>query len=189
MISPGTRGLTDRWRPTPIRLTERPWHAHGGYVGGHSLDDLHFGTAPGTQLYAVKVCSSVSSSCSGVAILEGWSLPSIPNSTGTLNDPVDIISMSTRRAFRPSEKTMIRSIQRHREFRRGGRGFAAGNDGDIPYIIGGSAAATPEVIGLAATNGVAADGIPLIINSRRASPALIPIRRPSILPCEHGGYR
>ncbi len=48
-----------------------PLNGHGSHtsdiLGGKSLDGLHTGTAPGTQLYAVKVCSSVSSSCSGVA--------------------------------------------------------------------------------------------------------------------------
>ena len=69
--------------PNPLDL-----NGHGTLtsdtLGGASLDGMHKGTAPGTQLYAVKVCSSVSTSCSGVAILEGIDFALDPNQFGTL---------------------------------------------------------------------------------------------------------
>src|SRR5580693_5654871 len=84
--------------PNPIDL-----NGHGTLTadaaGGHSLDNVHFGTAPGAQLYAVKVCSSVSTSCSGVAILEGLDFALDPTNSGTLNNAVDVISMSLGGAF------------------------------------------------------------------------------------------
>src|SRR5207237_7774782 len=47
---------------------------HGTHVadiiGGRSTDGQHKGVAPDTQLYALKVCSSVSPRCSGVALLQ-----------------------------------------------------------------------------------------------------------------------
>ncbi len=92
--------MGDTWPNGPITPDPNPidLNGHGTHtadiVGGHSLDGLHVGTAPGSQLYAVKVCSSVSSSCSGLAILEGLEFALDPNNTGTLNDAVDIISMS-----------------------------------------------------------------------------------------------
>ena len=42
--------------------------------------------------------------------------------------------------------------------------ISAGNDGDIPYIVA-SPSATPEVVAVAATNSVVAEGIPLVVNS------------------------
>jgi minor extracellular serine protease Vpr len=40
------------------------------------------GVAPGASLYAVKVCSAVSSSCSGIALLQGMEFSADPNGDG-----------------------------------------------------------------------------------------------------------
>jgi len=159
----------DTWPNTPLIPDPNPIdiNGHGSHtsdiVGGHSLDGVHFGTAPGSQLYAVKVCSSVSSSCSGVAILEGIDFALDPNNTGTLNNAVDIISMSIGASFGQRESDDSEAFTDVVNF-----GVvsvvSAGNDGDIPYVIGGPAA-TPEVLALAATNSVVASGIPLVVNS------------------------
>jgi len=147
--------------PNPIDLA-----GHGSrtadIVGGHSNDGLHVGTAPDTQLYAVKVCSSVSSACSGIAILQGLDYALDPNHTGTLNNAVDVISMSIGGNFGQREEDSGEAFTDIVNF-----GVvsvvSAGNAGDVPYVIGGPAA-TPEVIALAATQGVAAVDIPLVIN-------------------------
>ena len=54
-----------------------PLPCAGGH-GTHVADIIagndgasHKGVAPGASLYAVKVCSSVSTACSGVALLQG----------------------------------------------------------------------------------------------------------------------
>jgi len=52
------------------------------------------GVAPQVDLYAVKVCSAVSTSCSGVAILQGIDWAADPNGDGDTSDRVDIINMS-----------------------------------------------------------------------------------------------
>jgi subtilisin family serine protease len=148
--------------PNPIDL-----NGHGTLTsdtaGGRSADGVHLGTAPGAQLYAVKVCSSVSSSCSGVAILEGLDFALDPNNTGTLNDAVDVISMSIGGDFGMREQDAGEAFTDIVNF-----GVvavvSAGNSGDIPYIIA-EPASTPEVIAVAATNSVVASGIPLVINS------------------------
>jgi len=148
--------------PNPIDL-----NGHGtrtsDIVGGHSLDGVHVGTAPGTQLYAIKVCSSVSSSCSGVAILEGLEFALDPNNTGTLNDAVDVISMSIGSDFGMREEDDGEAFTDIVNF-----GIvsvvAAGNSGDIPYIVGGPSS-TPEVISVAATTAPNSTVIPLVINS------------------------
>src|SRR5919197_3138793 len=63
-------------------------------VGGRSIDGTHKGIAPGAKLVAVKVCSSVTNACSGVAILEGIDFALDPNQDGDISDAVDVISMS-----------------------------------------------------------------------------------------------
>ncbi len=148
--------------PNPIDL-----NGHGtrtsDIVGGHSLDGLHVGVAPGTQLYAVKVCSSVSSSCSGVAILEGLEFALDPNNTGTLSDAVDVISMSVGADFGMREEDEGEAFTDIVNF-----GVvsvvSAGNSGDIPYVVAGPSS-TPEVISVAATTAPDSTVIPLVINS------------------------
>jgi subtilisin family serine protease len=132
-------------------------------VGGHSLDGKHVGTAPGTELYAVKVCSSVVNSCSGVAILEGIDFALDPNNTGTLNDAVDIISMSIGGPFGQREADDGEAFSDVVNFGVVSV-ISAGNGGDIPYVVGGPAA-TPEVIALAATTSPSAFAIPLVVNA------------------------
>jgi subtilisin family serine protease len=159
----------DVWPNGPLAPDPNPLdlNGHGSHtsdiVGGHSLDGKHVGTAPGAQLYAVKVCSSVSTSCSGVAILEGIDFALDPNGTGTLNDAVDVISMSIGGDFGQREEDSSEAFTDVVNF-----GIvsvmSAGNTGDIPYVVGGPGA-TPEVLSLAATTSPAAFDIPLVVNS------------------------
>lgn len=148
--------------PNPIDL-----NGHGTLTadtaGGHSLDGIHFGAAPGAQLYAVKVCSSVSSSCSGVAMAEGIDFALDPNNTGTLNNAVDIISMSIGGYFGQREDDVSEMFTDVVNFGVVSV-ISAGNDGNIPYVVA-HPAATPEVLSLAATSSVVASGIPLVVNS------------------------
>jgi len=159
----------DVWPSGPLQPDANPLdiNGHGSHTAdvaaGHSLDNVHFGMAPGAQLYAVKVCSSVSSSCSGVAILEGLDFALDPNNTGTINDAVDIISMSIGGSFGMREDDQSEAFTDIVNFGVVSV-ISAGNDGDIPYVVG-HPAATPEVLALAATTAVTADGIPLVVNS------------------------
>ncbi len=52
------------------------------------------GVAPGADIVAVKVCSAVSSSCSGIALIQGMEFAVDPNGDGDPSDAVDIINMS-----------------------------------------------------------------------------------------------
>ena len=52
------------------------------------------GVAPGVDIYAVKVCSAVATSCSGIALIQGMEFAVDPNGDGRFNDRVDIINMS-----------------------------------------------------------------------------------------------
>ena len=148
--------------PNPLDL-----NGHGSLtadsLGGASLDGLHKGVAPGTQLYAVKVCSSVSSSCSGVAILEGIDFALDPDNTGTLDHAVDLISMSIGGDFGQREDDAGEMFTDVVNFGVVSV-ISAGNSGDIPYVLG-HPASTPEVLSVAATSAVNASGIPLVVNS------------------------
>ena len=159
----------DTWPNGPLAPDPNPidLNGHGTLtadtMGGRSLDSLHKGTAPDTQIYAVKVCSSVSTSCSGVAILEGIDFALDPTNSGTLNNAVDVISMSVGGPFGMREEDESEAFTDVVNFGVVSV-ISAGNDGDIPYIVGGPSA-TPEVLSVAATTSVVASVIPLVINS------------------------
>lgn len=148
--------------PNPIDLNGHGSHT-SDIAGGRSNDGIHVGAAPDSQLYAVKVCSSVASACSGTAILQGLEFALDPTNSGTLNDAVDVISMSIGENFGQREADDGEAFTDIVNF-----GVvsvvSAGNAGNIPYVVG-APAATPEVIATAATNSVVATGIPLVINS------------------------
>jgi minor extracellular serine protease Vpr len=148
--------------PNPLDLNGHGSHT-SDILGGRSLDGVHLGTAPGAQLYAVKVCSSVSTSCSGVAILEGIDFALDPTNSGTLNNAVDIISMSIGGSFGQREDDASEAFTDVVNFGVMSV-ISAGNDGDIPYILA-HPASTPEVLALAATTSVVSFGIPLVIDS------------------------
>ncbi len=73
---------------------------HGTHVG--SIIAGAQGVAPDAKLYAVKVCSSISTSCSGLALIEGMEFAVDPNGDDDPSDHVDIINMSLGRQLRPA---------------------------------------------------------------------------------------
>jgi len=73
--------------PNPIDI-----NGHGTHVADISAGLQ--GVAPGTEVYAVKVCASFSTSCSGVALIQGMDFALDPNGDGDLGDHVDVINMS-----------------------------------------------------------------------------------------------
>ena len=125
---------------------------HGSHVSdiiaGSNCDD-HRGVAPGASLYVVKVCSSVSSSCSGVALLEGIEFALDPDGHGGVSNPVDIIHMSLGAPYGQKESAL--SIASQNAARMGVFVVvSAGNSGDRPYILG-SPSSVPEAISVAQT--------------------------------------
>jgi subtilisin family serine protease len=159
----------ETWPNGPLQPDANPidLNGHGTLTAdaaaGHSLDGLHAGSAPGAQVYAVKVCSSVSSSCSAIAMAEGIDFALDPTNSGTLNNAVDIISMSIGGSFGQREDDISEMFTDVVNFGVVGV-ISAGNDGDIPYILAHPAAA-PETLAVAATTSVVSFGIPLVINS------------------------
>lgn len=162
----------EKWPNGPLAPDPNPLDidGHGSHtadiLGGHSADNVHSGIAPGTQLYAVKVCSSISPSCSGVAVLEGIDFALDPTNSGTLNNAVDIISMSVGAPFGQREDDESEAFTDIVNFGVVSV-IAAGNDGDTPYVLSQPASA-PEAIAVGATTSVVASGIPLVVNSPAA---------------------
>ncbi|QKJ21027.1 S8 family serine peptidase [Microbacterium hominis] len=133
---------------------DKAWDGgHGTHVadiiGGRSADESHQGIAPGADLYAVKVCSSVSTSCNGVAILQGmdWSLD--PNGDGDISDAVDIVNMSLGSAYGQDQDDS--SFAAANLVHAGVTVVvSAGNSADRPFIVG-SPSSAPGVISVAQT--------------------------------------
>jgi minor extracellular serine protease Vpr len=120
--------------PDPDPLDDGPEAGHGTHVadiiGGED------GVAPGADLYAVKVCSSVSSSCSGIALIQGMEFSADPNGDGRLNDRVDIINMSLGSPYgQPFDDDLSAAVDN--ATRLGILTVAsAGNSADKPYANG-----------------------------------------------------
>lgn len=111
IIEPGTFptakvvGGTDFVGPTwtgatgspPLAPDPDPLDAGSGRGHGTHVADIiggAIGVAPGVDLYAVKVCSSISTSCSGVALIQGMDFILDPNGDNDISDRVDIVNMS-----------------------------------------------------------------------------------------------
>jgi hypothetical protein len=94
---------------------------------------------------------------------EGIDFALDPTNTGTLNNAVDIISMSIGGSFGMREDDVSEMFTDVVNFGVVSV-ISAGNDGNIPYIVA-HPAATPEVLALAATTSAVAFGIPLVVNS------------------------
>ncbi len=135
---------------------------------GHGTHVAHIiggtgGVAPGVDLYAIKACSSVSSSCSGIALIRGMEFAIDPNGDGRVRDRVDIINMSLGSPYgQPFDDDLSLAVDNATKF-----GTltvaAAGNSGDKPYSAGTPAAA-PTALSVAQTQVPSALGQYLQVN-------------------------
>ena len=160
------------WPNTPEAPDEDPidFEGHGTHVAdiiaGRSLDGKHKGVAPGALLYAVKVCSAVATSCSGIALLQGMDFALDPNGDGDTSDAVDVINMSLGSNYGQIEDDL--TLASANAVRLGVVVVAsAGNGANRPYIAG-SPANGVGVISVAQTQVPSAIVIPLQINSPAA---------------------
>ncbi len=124
----------------------------GGGHGTHVADIIGGanGVAPKVDLYAVKVCSAISTSCSGVAMIQGMEYAADPNGDGDPSDAVDIINMSIGSPFgQPFDDDIAAAVEGATKL-----GIltvaSAGNSGDKPYITG-SPGAAPSALSVAQT--------------------------------------
>jgi subtilisin family serine protease len=126
--------------------TPDPDPLDAGIGGGHGTHVAHIiggvgGVAPGVSLYAVKVCSSVTTSCSGIALIQGMEYAADPNGDGKAKDRVDIINMSLGSSYgQPFDDDLSAAVNNATKL-----GIltvaSAGNSGDKPYANGTPGAA------------------------------------------------
>jgi subtilisin family serine protease len=126
--------------PDPDPLDSGPGAFHGTHVGDIIAGNL--GVAPGASLVAVKVCSSVTPSCSGIALIEGMEF--------AVNAGVDVINMSLGSVYGQAfDDDLSAAVDGATE--AGVLTVAsAGNSSDKPYVTG-SPAAAPTALSVAQT--------------------------------------
>jgi subtilisin family serine protease len=140
---------------------------HGTHVAdiaaGRSTDGTHLGVAPDATLLAVKACSSISTRCSGVALLLAMDFSLDPNGDNDISDAADVINLSLGSPYGQREDDLTEAC---RIVSRLGVVVvaAAGNDSDRPYVVN-SPSVGPEVISVAQTQVPSAFGVPLVINA------------------------
>jgi subtilisin family serine protease len=125
--------------PDPDPLDDGPAAGHGTHVA-HIIAGTG-GVAPAADLYAVKVCSSVSSSCSGLALIQGMEWAVDPNGDGNFRDRMHLINMSLGAAYgQPFDDDLSLAVDNATKV-----GIltiaSAGNSGDKPYATGTPSAA------------------------------------------------
>ena len=135
--------------PDPIDAPDFSGPAgHGTHVAAIIGGDN--GVAPAVDLYAVKVCSAVSTSCSGVALIQGMEFSVDPNGDGNTKDAVDIINMSLGSNYgQPFDDDLSAAVDAATAL-----GVltvsSAGNGGDRPYVTG-SPSSAPTALAVAQT--------------------------------------
>ena len=139
MTSLDPRGQNPPEVPDPDPLDAGVERGHGTHVA-HIIAGKG-GVAPGASLYAVKVCSSVSTACSGIALIQGIDFAADPNGDGKLNDRVDIINMSLGSPYgQPFDDDVSAAVDNATAV-----GIltvaSAGNSSDKPYVTGTPGAA------------------------------------------------
>ncbi|RPI14290.1 MAG: peptidase S8 [Lysobacterales bacterium] len=120
--------------PDPIDLEGHGTHV-ADIIGGAK------GVAPGVSLYAVKVCSAVSSSCSGIALIQGMEYVVDPNGDGDTSDRIDVVNMSLGSNYGQAFDDDLALAVNNASAVGVMTVASAGNGSDKPYITGTPAAA------------------------------------------------
>ena len=151
----------------PIDCSPSAIGCQGGH-GTHVADIIagigpHPGVAPGAKLIAYKVCSSVSTSCSGVALLQAVDRMMDPNSDGDISDHVDVANLSLGSAYGQNEDDLTAALNNASD-----AGVivaaAAGNNANLPYVAS-SPSVGKNIISVAQTQVPSAIGYALRVNS------------------------
>jgi len=163
----------------PLAPDEDPIAApDAGTFGGHGTHVADIiagkkGVAPDAKLYAVKVCGVPTSSCSGVALLEGMEFAVDPDGDGDASDHVDIINMSLGSDYgQPFDDDLSAAVDNATKL-----GVftvaSAGNGSNKPFIAGSPAAAVTAL-------SVAQTAVP------SAAVDLMTIVSPAVTPADRG---
>lgn len=153
--------------PDPIDCSPAAIGCGGGH-GTHVSDIIagvgpHPGVAPGAKLLVYKVCSSVSSSCSGVALLQAVDRMMDPNQDLDISDHVDVANLSLGSAYGQAEDDLTAALEN-----ASNAGVivaaAAGNNANLPYVVS-SPSIGKSIISVAQTQVPSAIGYALRVNS------------------------
>ena len=148
--------------PDPIDLQGHGTHV-ADIIAGRSADGTHKGMAPNALLYAVKVCSAVATTCSGIALLQGMDFALDPNGDGKTDDAVDVINMSLGSSYGQIEDDL--TLASANAVKLGVVVVvSAGNSANLPYVVG-SPSTGVGVISVAQTQVPSAKAVPLVINA------------------------
>lgn len=118
------------------------------------------GVAPGASLYALKVCSALSSECSGVALLQALEYAVDPNKDNNAADHLDIVNLSLGRDYGQAFDNDVSKAVENAANAGVLTVAAAGNGGDRPFIVS-TPAASPSALAVAQTEMPTA-GLPLL---------------------------
>lgn len=137
------------WPEGPLAPDPNPMDDQAGGTEGHgthvasiiagvdtrAAGGIGPGVAPGAELYALKVCSSVSGSCSGVALLQSYEWASDPDGDFDFSDRADVINLSLGSIYgQPGD---VDNIVINTLSELGAVVVSsAGNGGDNPYVQG-----------------------------------------------------
>lgn len=160
---------------------------NGGH-GTHVADIIGGvkGVAPGVDIYAVKVCATFSTACSGVALIQAMDFALDPNGDGDLSDHVDLINMSLGSLYGQAfDDDLSLAVDNATEV--GVLTVAAsGNGADKPYVTD-TPGATSTAFSVAQTN-VPSAVLPLMqIISPEGKPDIPAIFQPWSVPLSETG--
>ena len=148
--------------PNPIDFQGHGTHV-SDIIGGQSADGTHLGIAPGVELYGLKICSSIATSCSGIGLLKAvdWALD--PNGDGNISDAVDLMDLSLGSDYGQVQDDLTQALTNAAEL-----GVvvvtSAGNGADRPYKVG-SPSISPQVLSVAQTTLPDDRWVPIKIDS------------------------
>ena len=138
----------------------------GGGHGTHVADIIAgaSGVAPDAALLAIKVCSSITTSCSGVALLQGMDFALDPNGDGTTGDRADVLNMSLGSQYGQSDDDSLSAAVAVASAAGTLVVASAGNGGDKPYVTGTPAAA-PSALSVAQTAVPSSTGFAMLLST------------------------
>ncbi|KKO44591.1 peptidase [Arsukibacterium ikkense] len=134
--------------PNPIDPANE---GHGTSVA-HSVN----GVAPDVKFYGYKVCAPAPIFCTGLAQVQALEASMDPNGDGNLADRVDIVNMSLGGQFGSTQTQSGTQFLIQRAAELGvNMVISAGNDGNVPFRVGGPST-TPNALSVGAMTHPAA---------------------------------
>ncbi len=127
----------------PIALSFHGTHV-ADIIGGLPGGGVGPGVAPGADLYAFKVCSEVSTSCSGIALLQATDAAADLDGDPATWDPADVINASIGSPYGQPEDDWTAFVNEAVAY---GSVYviSAGNSSDKPFIVGSASSATAAI--------------------------------------------